>query len=29
MNVTALAIDKGIVYVGTENGLVKIPESKL
>jgi ligand-binding sensor domain-containing protein len=29
MNVTALAIDKGFVYVGTENGLVKIPESKL
>ena len=29
LNVTALAIHDGIVYVGTENGLVKIPEDKL
>jgi ligand-binding sensor domain-containing protein len=29
LNVTALAIRNGIVYVGTENGLVKIPEEKL
>ena len=29
LNVTALAIDKGMVYVGTDNGLVKIPEDKL
>lgn len=29
LNVTALAIDKGIVFVGTDNGLVKIPEDKL
>lgn len=29
LNVTALAIDKGMVYVGTDNGLVKIPEEKL
>ena len=29
LNVTALAIDKGVVYVGTDNGLVKIPEDKL
>jgi len=27
--VTALAIGKGVVYVGTENGLVRIAESKL
>ena len=29
LNVTALAIHNGIVYVGTENGLVKISEEKL
>ena len=29
LNVTALAIDKGMVYVGTDNGLVRIPEGKL
>jgi len=29
LNVTALAIDKGIVYVGTDNGLVKISASNL
>jgi ligand-binding sensor domain-containing protein len=29
VNVTALAVDKGIVYVGTDNGLVKIAEGKL
>jgi ligand-binding sensor domain-containing protein len=29
LNVTALAIDKGILYVGTDNGLVKIAEDKL
>jgi ligand-binding sensor domain-containing protein len=29
LNVTALAVNHGIVYVGTDNGLVKIAESKL
>jgi ligand-binding sensor domain-containing protein len=29
LNVTALAIRNGVVYVGTENGLVKIDEGKL
>jgi hypothetical protein len=29
LNVTALAIRGGVVYVGTENGLVKIAEDKL
>lgn len=29
LNVTAIAIRNGVVYVGTENGLVKIPEDKL
>ena len=29
LNVTAVAIHNGVVYVGTENGLVKIPEDKL
>ncbi|MGA2348823.1 MAG: hypothetical protein ABSF70_00205 [Terracidiphilus sp.] len=29
LNVTALAIHEGVVYVGTENGLVKISEGKL
>jgi hypothetical protein len=29
LNVTALAIRNGVVYVGTENGLVKISEEKL
>jgi len=29
LNVTALAIHNGVVYVGTENGLVKISEEKL
>ncbi len=29
LNVTALAVHDGIVYVGTENGLVKISEDKL
>jgi ligand-binding sensor domain-containing protein len=29
LNVTALTIDKGTVYVGTDNGLVKIAEDRL
>lgn len=29
LNVTALVIYKGVVYVGTDNGLVKIDENKL
>jgi hypothetical protein len=29
LNVTALAIHSGVVYVGTENGLVKISEDRL
>jgi ligand-binding sensor domain-containing protein len=29
LNVTALAIHEGVVYVGTENGLVQISEDKL
>jgi len=29
LNVTALAVHNGVVYVGTENGLVKISEDKL
>jgi len=29
LNVTALVIYKGVVYVGTDNGLVKIDEGKL
>jgi hypothetical protein len=29
LNVTAFAIHEGVVYVGTEDGLVKIPEDKL
>jgi ligand-binding sensor domain-containing protein len=29
LNVTALAIDHGVVYIGTDNGLVKIAEDKL
>lgn len=29
LNVTALAVDKGVVYVGTDNGLVRIDEDKL
>lgn len=29
LNVTALAVANGMVYVGTENGLVKIQENKL
>jgi ligand-binding sensor domain-containing protein len=29
LNVTALAVNKGIVYVGTDNGLVRINEGKL
>lgn len=29
LNVTAVAIHEGVVYVGTENGLVKISEDKL
>jgi ligand-binding sensor domain-containing protein len=29
LNVTALTIDKGVVYIGTDNGLVKIAEDKL
>jgi len=29
LNVTALAVDKGVVYVGTDNGLVRIAEDKL
>lgn len=28
-NVTALAVSKGVVYVGTDNGLVEIAEDKL
>jgi ligand-binding sensor domain-containing protein len=29
LNITALAVKNGVVYVGTENGLVKISEEKL
>lgn len=29
LNVTALALDRGVLYVGTDNGLVKIAEDKL
>ena len=29
LNVTALAIRNGVIYVGTDNGLVKIAEGKL
>lgn len=29
LNVTALALDKGILYVGTDNGLMRIAEDKL
>jgi ligand-binding sensor domain-containing protein len=29
LNVTALAIGNGYIYVGTDNGLVRIPEQKL
>jgi ligand-binding sensor domain-containing protein len=29
LNVTALAIDHGVVYIGTDNGLVRIAEDKL
>lgn len=29
LNVTALAVSRGVVYVGTDNGLVKIVEDKL
>ncbi len=29
LNVTALAIDHGVVYIGTDNGLVKIAQDKL
>jgi ligand-binding sensor domain-containing protein len=29
MNVTAVAVQNGVVYVGTDNGLVKIAEEKL
>jgi hypothetical protein len=29
LNVTALTINNGIVYIGTDNGLVKIAEDKL
>ncbi len=29
LNVTALAVSKGVVYVGTDNGLVEIAEDKL
>jgi len=29
LNVTAVAIDRGVVYVGTDNGLVKIAEDRL
>jgi ligand-binding sensor domain-containing protein len=28
-NVTALALSKGYIYVGTDNGLVRIQEQKL
>jgi ligand-binding sensor domain-containing protein len=29
LNVTAMAVDHGVVYIGTDNGLVKIAENKL
>lgn len=29
LNVTAFAVNDGVVYIGTENGLVRIPEAKL
>jgi ligand-binding sensor domain-containing protein len=29
LNVTALAVQNGVVYVGTDNGLVRISEDKL
>jgi ligand-binding sensor domain-containing protein len=29
LNVTALTIHEGVIYVGTENGMVKISEDKL
>ena len=29
LNVTALAAGNGYIYVGTDNGLVRIPEQKL
>jgi hypothetical protein len=29
LNVTALAVGSGYIYVGTDNGLVRIPEQKL
>jgi ligand-binding sensor domain-containing protein len=29
LNVTALAESNGIIYAGTDNGLVRIPEQKL
>jgi ligand-binding sensor domain-containing protein len=29
LNVTALAAANGIVYVGTDNGLLRIPEQRL
>ena len=29
LNVTALATANGFIYVGTDNGLVRIPEQKL
>jgi ligand-binding sensor domain-containing protein len=28
-NVTALAVGNGYIYIGTDNGLVRIPELKL
>jgi ligand-binding sensor domain-containing protein len=29
LNVTALAAANGYIYIGTDNGLVRIPEQKL
>jgi ligand-binding sensor domain-containing protein len=29
LNVTALASANGYIYIGTDNGLVRIPEQKL
>lgn len=29
LNITAMAVDHGVVYIGTDNGLVKIAEDKL
>jgi ligand-binding sensor domain-containing protein len=29
MNVTAVAVERGLVYIGTDNGLVRVPEDDL